>query len=715
MSRHKALQYDLEDYYDDEEYYDEEEECWEGDDYDESAYQDAGVVGEGEGGGGADALSEDGLSLVGGAEKMTEGVVGGEEVEFFDIPDPVGFVLEQLAAASSTGDSFVSEARVKEMLRMYSGDAMQALAYFMKQKQSPSLSAPRAQTCPTSSSSWGSSSAAGPTLSAHSPISLPTTIAAGAGIPSSAATSIGDHGSGLTVDSSLGTPPRALSLGSTQQQPYSSRRPRGLSMDDYASMQPVAIGGAPLSPSTPIAAGRLHSLSIDASKKPHITLVVAGHVDAGKSTLVGQMLQKSGGGPSAKEVRKLQSIGGGFAWLTDEGESEREHGITIGVAERSLSTPNREFTVLDTPGHKDFIPNMISGASHADAALLVVTAAPGEFESSMSANAQTREHAVLLKALGIKHVVVAVNKMDKTAPDAWCADRYNQICRDILAFLTALHFKSEHIQFIPLSAHSGDNLGIDDKCPATWYSGPSLLAALNNLPEPHRQIDKPVRAVVTSVLSGTGASSDSASKTFMVSVKVLQGRLRVGRGVGLAPTPGVADVTKIIKQDGQIVKVLFPGECANVSLVDRGGRSVEEMNVWEGMILYKGPPAVRPVIRFKASLLTTVNMLTPMLPGSTYNLYLHGEELQCRIRKLYSSVKVSAGVGATETLVGSKKPKCIVANCKAYVQIQTERPVIIEPFSECKALGRFALRDKGVTCGVGVCDRIRIKSEIPSK
>ncbi len=324
----------------------------------------------------------------------------------------------------------------------------------------------------------------------------------------------------------------------------------------------------------------------------------------------------------------------------------------------------------------------------------------------MSESAQTREHALILKAIGVENVLVAVNKMDKTLPEPWCEDRFNKVCSEVLMYLLSLKFSEDKISFLPVSGITGENLSTLNRCPAPWFEGPTLLDALDHMEQPPRPVEKAVRAVVTAAVSNTGGGSDASNKSFIASVKVLQGRLRRGRGVGLAPTPGVADVQKIVRTDGEEVNILFPGECGNVWLCDRMGRTVEEMALWNGMILFKGPPAVQPCIRFKATLLTTSVLGLPMLPGSTYSLYLHGQELQCRVRRIYSVTKPATPTSASNVV---KKPKAIGAGCSALVQIQVERFVCIEPFSQCRMLGRFALRNKGQTCAVGICESIRVK------
>eukprot|EP01041_Mallomonas_annulata_P004599 gene4599-9136_t len=414
------------------------------------------------------------------------------------------------------------------------------------------------------------------------------------------------------------------------------------------------------------------------SHRPHLTMVVAGHVDAGKSTLVGNLLVKLGT-VSQRTIHKYErdsKISGKssfyLAWVMDEDPSEREHG--------------------------DFIPNMITGATQADVAILVIPAAVGEFESSMGAGAQTREHAVLLKALGVNQILVAVNKMDMSNP-SWSQSRFDQVQTQVSALLTELQFPQRAVRFIPLSGLTGENLSeLSEDCALRqWYTGPSLVQALDSFHVPPRQLDKPLRAVITNVIHQNAKSSD-------VSVRVLQGRLRRDRKVAV-----VGDVHRIEKVQKIQITTDDSGESGDVNQMEAGEEGTvtlgsrthaEESVLRAGMVLCKGPPLLVKVTSFPATILTMTGLMPPIIPGSSFELYLHGEEVQCHIRKI-SSMMV---LGKTKTEV-IKKPKCVPGGRSAAVIIETVIPVCLEPFSDCKALGRFALRAKGKTCAVGICDK----------
>jgi len=566
----------------------------------------------------------------------------------------LSFVMESL------GKTHVSELRVSQMLTMYDYDVEKTISFFLNE-QSAKPAAPKPQPAKGSSLGSKSSAAVAATKKAagtkeSSPVVEPTIDAP-------------------APSSSLLTDSAPLSDDEFEDRDESSAQGQG---QDQGAQQPIRL-----------------------------TMVVAGHVDAGKSTLVGNLLFKTGG-VAQRTVHKFQKESaeagkGSFAlaWVMDEGSSEREHGVTISVAERTIVTGSRVLTILDAPGHRDYIPSMISGASTADVALLVIPASVGEFEASMGERAQTREHAVLLKALGVRQVLVAVNKMDSKpgSGDGWSQARYEHIVEQVGALLSEVHFGPSAVRFVPVSGLTGENLvSLSEGCALRrWYAGPTLLEAVQSFRQPRRRVHgAPFRAVVSSVQAESSRGCD-------VRVTVLQGRLLAGRGVGLASTAGAATVKKIVLEDGSPVDRVEAGVCAVLTLQDRSGRSGEEMALREGMVLCKGPPLARPTRLFKASIHTLPGLPVPIIPGSAFELYLHGQEALCRVERIYTM-----GTGGTK----ARHPKSVPGGRSAYVlvrldEVQSPSGVCIEPHDECPALARFALRARGVTAAVGVCRRVK--------
>lgn len=601
------------------------------------------------------------------------------------------FVIESL------GQAHLSQVRVKQMLAMYGYDIEKTIAYFANEKATPTpaaaTAAPKAKAVPVSLKAPSAKASKGISLSSGTKPAAAKAAAAVAAAADSASTSTSQlaqdlDGMGLGELGDLGS----LGGGDPAQ---GEREAVGGVFKHAVAASALLADSAPLSDDE-------YQESTEAKAAPppsHLTVVVAGHVDAGKSTLVGNLLYKTGQ-ITQRTVHKFQKESGemgkgsfALAWVMDESPSEREHGVTINVAERTIVSEGRVVTILDAPGHRDYIPNMISGAAQADAALLVVPAGVGEFESSVGARAQTREHAVLLKALGVAQLIVVVNKMDMTVP-AWSQERFAYIRQQLLSLLLELQFERDCLRFAPVSGLGGENLvSLSDACPLrAWYSGPTLLEAIHALKEPARQVSgMPFRAVIKSV----GAENARGCE---VRATVLQGRLARGRGVGLASASGAATVKSITTDDGTALPSLQAGETATLVLLDRSGRTGEEMDLCTGMVLCKGPPLAACCRRFKASILTLHGLATPIIPGFSFELYLHGEEVPCRVERIYSMSGPEGGK--------IKAPKCVPGDRQAYVLIVTARSVCIEPIDECRALGRFALRSKGCTAAVGECRKV---------
>ena len=236
-------------------------------------------------------------------------------------------------------------------------------------------------------------------------------------------------------------------------------------------------------------------------KKPHLNLVVIGHVDHGKSTLMGHVLYLTGFVDERtikeyeEQAKRLGRESWKFAWILDKYKEERERGLTIDLGFYKFETTKYEFTIIDAPGHRDFVKNMVTGASQADAALLVVSAKEGEYEAGISPAGQTREHVFLAKTMGINQLVVAINKMDTVN---YSEERYNEVKEGIARLLRMVGYKIDKIPFVPVSGLYGDNI-IKRSENMPWYKGPTLIEALDMFEEPVRPIDKPLRIPIQDV------------------------------------------------------------------------------------------------------------------------------------------------------------------------------------------------------------------------
>jgi small GTP-binding protein len=277
-------------------------------------------------------------------------------------------------------------------------------------------------------------------------------------------------------------------------------------------------------------------------EKGRLNLVVIGHVDSGKSTLFGHLLfllgkiQERTLRKYQKEAENIKKGSFSFAWVLDETEEERSRGVTIDIALNEFETPNRKFTLLDAPGHRDFIPNMISGATQADVALLVIDASTGGFESGFLQGGQTREHAVLAKSLGLSQLIVAINKMDSIQ---FSKPRFDWIIETLLPFLRQIGFRKEQVSFIPVSGFKGDNLVETSPLLEDWYTGPTLLKALDSLEIPKRDLSLPFRLPIHDLYKGRQSGG------LIVDGRIEAGGIQVGDVVSVQPGQEVGTVKGI--------------------------------------------------------------------------------------------------------------------------------------------------------------------------
>ncbi|ADL19588.1 Elongation factor 1-alpha [Acidilobus saccharovorans 345-15] len=426
-------------------------------------------------------------------------------------------------------------------------------------------------------------------------------------------------------------------------------------------------------------------------EKPHLNLVVIGHIDHGKSTLTGSLLYRLGViDPKIMQQLEEQAKAAGkesfkFAWLLDKMKEERERGITIDLSFMKFETKKYYFTIIDAPGHRDFVKNMITGASQADAALLVISSRKGEFEAGMSAEGQTREHALLAKTLGIEQLIVVVNKMD--APDVnYSQQRYEEIVNTMKKFLKGLGYNVDAIPFVPVSAWTGENL-IERSPNMPWYKGPTLVEALDNLKVPPKPVDKPLRLPVQSVLSIPGAGT-------VVTGRVETGVLKPGDKVIVMPEGVVADV-KSIQMHYQDLQQAEPGDNVGVAL-----RGVEKNQVKRGDVIGKtdNPPTVAE--EFTARVVVVWHP-SAIAVGYTPVIHVHTASVACRITEIVAKLDPRTGNPIEQN------PQFIKAGDTAIVKFKPIKPLVIEKFGEFPQLGRFAMRDMGRTIGIGIVTDIK--------
>jgi len=367
-----------------------------------------------------------------------------------------------------------------------------------------------------------------------------------------------------------------------------------------------------------------------------------------------------------------------YAWVLDRLKEERERGLTIDLAFLKFETKKYFFTIIDAPGHRDFIKNMITGASQADAAILVVSAKTGEFEAGMSPLGQTREHLFLAKTMGIDQIIVAINKMDTVN---WSQERYEQIKAELSKFMKMLGYKVDKVPFIPVSGWTGDNL-VEKSKNMPWYKGPTLLEALDMLQEPPRPIDKPLRIPVQDVYSITGVGTVPVGR-------VETGVLKVGDKVIFMPANKVGEV-KSIETHHVRINEAKPGD--NIGFNVKG---IARHEIRRGDVA--GHPDHPPTVvdEFTARIFVIYHP-TAVSEGYTPVMHIHTATVATRFAELVQKLDPRTGA------VIEDHPKFLKTGDVAIVKLKPIKPVVIEKYSDFPPLGRFAVRDSGRTVAAGV-------------
>uniref|UniRef100_A0A8C5GCL8 Tr-type G domain-containing protein n=1 Tax=Gouania willdenowi TaxID=441366 RepID=A0A8C5GCL8_GOUWI len=347
--------------------------------------------------------------------------------------------------------------------------------------------------------------------------------------------------------------------------------------------------------------------------KPLLNLVVIGHVDAGKSTLMGHLLYLLGNVNKRtmhkyeQESKKAGKASFAYAWVLDETGEERDRGVTMDVGMTKFETNSKVVTLMDAPGHKDFIPNMITGAAQADVAVLVVDASRGEFEAGFEAGGQTREHALLVRSLGVTQLAVAINKMDQVN---WQQERFKEITSRLGHFLKQAGFKESDVFYVPTSGLSGENLATCSTVPelTSWYTGYSLLDQIDAFKAPQRSIDKPFRLCVSDVFKDQGSG-------FCVTGKIEAGYIQTGERM-LAMPPNETCTVKGITLHDEPLDWAAAGDHVSLTVT---GMDIIKINV--GCVFCDPKEPIRTCTRFRAQILL-FNIEVPITQGFPVSAYV---------------------------------------------------------------------------------------------
>lgn len=426
-------------------------------------------------------------------------------------------------------------------------------------------------------------------------------------------------------------------------------------------------------------------------EKNNINVVVIGHVDSGKSTTTGHLIYKCGGidERSLRALEKEAALANkgsfAFAWILDKIKASRESGMTIKTSLNRFETPNYQVTIIDAPGHKDFVKNMTTGTSQADFAMLMISAQMGEFEAGISEEGQTKEHALLAYTLGIKQVIVVVNKMDQQTIK-YSKERFDEIVNEAGAFLKRIGFTADRVQFVPVSGWTGENL-VEPSPNLGWWKGPTLLEAIDHLPCPARPVDRPLRLTVSECYNIKGAGVVAAGR-------VEAGVMRVGAVVRFSPGDFIGEVKTIEKHHEKLTEAI-PGD--NIGFTVRG---LEMKHVWRGQVVSeaKNEPA-RECDHFVAQIVV-LNHPNGFSEGYSPVLDIYTNHIACHFEQIASKIDRRTGKPSEDT------SKILKNNEAALVKIRPIKPLVVEKFADFPPLGRFAVRDMNRTVAVGVIKEV---------
>jgi elongation factor 1-alpha len=422
-------------------------------------------------------------------------------------------------------------------------------------------------------------------------------------------------------------------------------------------------------------------------EKPHINLVVIGHVDAGKSTSTGHLIYKCGG-IDKRTIEKFEKEatekGKGsfkYAWVLDKLKAERERGITIDISLWKFTTEKFNITIIDAPGHRDFIKNMITGTSQADVALLVISSAAGEFEAGISNEGQTREHALLAYTLGVKQMIVIINKMDCESTK-WKEERYNEIKREVTEYLKKVGYNPDKILFIPISGWLGDNM-LEASPNLPWYKGPTLLQALDTVIPPKRPTDKPLRLPIQDVYKIQGIGTVPAGR-------VETGIMKPGMVVTFAPSNVTTEV-RSVEMHHEALTEAIPGDNVGFNI-----KSVSTKDIKRGHVCGDSKnDAPKEAGSFDAQVII-LNHPGQINAGYTPVLDCHTSHIACKFAEIKSKIDKRTNKEL------EANPKFVKSGDSAIIKLEPQKPMCVEAFNQYPPLGRFAVRDMKQTVAVGV-------------
>jgi elongation factor 1-alpha len=451
------------------------------------------------------------------------------------------------------------------------------------------------------------------------------------------------------------------------------------------------------------------------SEKLHINIVVIGHVDSGKSTTTGHLIYKCGGIDKRtieKFEKEAQEMGKGsfkYAWVLDKLKAERERGITIDIALWKFETSKYYVTIIDAPGHRDFIKNMITGTSQADCAVLIVAAGTGEFEAGISKNGQTREHALLAYTLGVKQMIIGVNKMDSTEPN-YSEARFNEIQKEVSGYIKKIGYNPDAVPFVPISGWHGDNM-LEESSNMKWFkgwkskkpgkdaketTGKTLLEALDNIDPPKRPTDKALRLPLQDVYKIGGIGTVPVGR-------VETGIIKPAMVVTFAP-PMITTEVKSVEMHHTALEEAVPGDNVGFNIKNVSVKDIRRGNVCGDS--KNDPP--KPAESFTAQVII-LNHPGQIGAGYAPVLDCHTAHIACKFSTLKEKIDRRSGKKLEDN------PQHVKSGDSAIVEMVPQKPMCVEAFTDYAPLGRFAVRDMRQTVAVGVIKAVTKKEKAEGK
>ncbi|CEG67998.1 Putative Elongation factor Tu GTP binding domain-containing protein [Rhizopus microsporus] len=432
-------------------------------------------------------------------------------------------------------------------------------------------------------------------------------------------------------------------------------------------------------------------IAADLYGKEHLNVVFMGHVDAGKSTMGGNILYLTGMVDKRtlekyeKEAKEAGRESWYLSWALDTNAEERAKGKTVETGRAYFETDKRRYTILDAPGHKNFVPSMIQGASQADIGVMVISARKGEFETGFERGGQTREHTMLAKTSGINKLIVAVNKMDDPTVE-WDKSRYDEIIAKLTPFLKQTGYNPKtDVHFMPLSGFTGANIKDRDPKSCPWYDGPSLLDYLDAFKPTDRKVNAPLMIPISEKYKDMGT---------IVVGKIESGHVKKGSRVMLMPNKQSTEVTAIYNETEEEVEAAFCGDNVRMRL-----KGVEEDEVMPGFVLCSKKNPVQTTTVFEAQL-AILEHKSIICAGYTAVLHVHAAAEEVTISALLHLIDKKTGKKS------KRPPQFVKQGQKVIARIETAGPLCVEPFNKLPQLGRFTLRDEGKTVAIGKITKV---------